>query len=401
MMAAFQIDPPRRRRLNVFNDAFFDEGNLAAAMSCKWAFVPHLTCGDSVEAEAVDTATIVCGMGGCERKFSTHWECESHYQSAHRHRCATCNRVLPTARLLELHVIEQHDLYFRHMAARGDRLIYECLVTGCGTCYVSDVARKRHLVRDHRYPRSFSFHRRPPAIGKQRRRKKATASGSGGAGGASSSGGGLGSDGSNAGGGGDGGSGGRQAASCDFEMVESDGGEQKTQSPVPPAERQDKKTKKKKKKKDPATTPCFYFFKTEKGCVRGDKCPFRHAASAVEDQTGAGTTGTGAAGAGAGAAMSDDEEVCTYVKTAVGASSDHRGAGGSRSAASPAASSGLRGEEQARGGAAAAATTDTSMDEDDGGLAEALASRLHVNVPKNLSFGRRGHGRGLARLARS
>ena len=35
--------------------------------------------------------------------------------------------------------------------------------------------------------------------------------------------------------------------------------------------------KKKKNRRNPSKTPCF-FFSTPKGCNRGDKCPFLHAA---------------------------------------------------------------------------------------------------------------------------
>jgi hypothetical protein len=45
-------------------------------------------------------------------------EYDAHYQSCHRHQCATCDLVLPVAKYLELHVQERHDDFFAELARR-------------------------------------------------------------------------------------------------------------------------------------------------------------------------------------------------------------------------------------------------------------------------------------------
>jgi len=66
----------------------FKQGNQAAALSCKWAYLaPPQPC-------EVETLPVVCGIDGCTQRFASLSGLDAHYQSSHRHKCATCSRVL-------------------------------------------------------------------------------------------------------------------------------------------------------------------------------------------------------------------------------------------------------------------------------------------------------------------
>lgn len=400
---------PVRRRYAP-DDPFFYEGNVEAAQHCKWAYIA--IDGDSednkdedihVGDEGANTLPIHCGISGCQQRFSSHAEFESHYQSNHRHCCATCTRVFPTSRLLEIHAIERHDLYFRAMAKRGDRLIFECLVDGCNERYVSDKARKRHLVRDHKYPRSFHFHRKPLiATAKSQRYRKPNKK----AGGSISS----------------------SISTAAATVVQKAGGStgmvemNVDESAMPPQcaggdgnfdmapasgsmggkrngkENQSSEEKKltlprqrrKKKGRDPSCTKCFYFFKTDKGCVRGDRCPFLHTDGAAADAACMNDSFTRAR------RMSnddddddgDDADGCMLDAKSYDLEVSHGGCGGSGSGRINSLQRDKEAQRQER---------DTAPDE----LADSLATGLQFKVPSNVSFGRRGHGRGFGRLARS
>lgn len=121
---------------------------------------------------------------------------EEHYRSAHTNQCSLCRRCLPSLRLLDIHITEKHDSYFkaavdlfhreldrfnvkrlpheswRAYASRLDELskerevvdgrqcrvrpLFRCIVEGCSTQSYSDALRMKHLVHDHHYPPSFS-----------------------------------------------------------------------------------------------------------------------------------------------------------------------------------------------------------------------------------------------------
>ena len=82
---------------------------------------------------------------------------EAHYETSHRNLCSTCGCSFPTHRLLDLHLSELHDSFFKAMAER--RPMYVCLVEGCPDVFESSKKRHAHLVGVHRYPKSFDFSR--------------------------------------------------------------------------------------------------------------------------------------------------------------------------------------------------------------------------------------------------
>ena len=278
------------RRQYSYRDEFFAEATAEAVACCKWACAPAAGADDSGPASGglePRTATFACGLGGCSQAFTTRRAFEAHYQGAHRHKCATCSRVLPTERLLEMHIAERHDTFFRAMAAR--RPMFECLVEGCAERFLTDSARKNHLVALHQYPRSFSFHRVPRPLRPRRAGSSAWALGAGCA---------------------------ARDATPMMDVPSAEGaGDAKENASVLNASVAPSRRRRAKKKRNPAETICF-FSQTAKGCNRGSKCPFIHSENvhvaqglaAAAESCGPGGTmaGAGAVGGAMPGATSDD-----------------------------------------------------------------------------------------------
>ena len=83
-------------------------------------------------------------------------EYEEHYIRYHLLSCSQCNRRLPTAHLLDLHLCEVHDSYFSLLAARKPPM-YKCFVDDCSTLSLNPSERIAHLKSVHKYPKKFNF----------------------------------------------------------------------------------------------------------------------------------------------------------------------------------------------------------------------------------------------------
>ncbi|KAJ3178479.1 hypothetical protein HDU87_003553 [Geranomyces variabilis] len=87
--------------------------------------------------------------------FCSESDYEEHYANHHIRVCVECSRVMPTARILDLHLMECHDSYFAAARERYD--MYECFVDGCPSRHRTSRHRDKHLVRVHRFPEDFYF----------------------------------------------------------------------------------------------------------------------------------------------------------------------------------------------------------------------------------------------------
>ncbi|XP_029496888.1 zinc finger protein 511 isoform X1 [Oncorhynchus nerka] len=96
-----------------------------------------------------------CYISGCSQVFSTVEDYEHHYNTLHRHVCSSCQRSLPSARLLDIHIQEWHDSLFSILAERQD--MYQCLAEGCGSKFRTREQRKDHMIKIHKYPSDFMF----------------------------------------------------------------------------------------------------------------------------------------------------------------------------------------------------------------------------------------------------
>ncbi|CAM9848487.1 unnamed protein product, partial [Ectocarpus fasciculatus] len=149
---------------------FFDEGNTNRALLCKLNVFAIMSGGANAMDFHEHGHQYECMIQDCTATFSSLKRHEEHYETSHRHRCFTCGRSFPTHRLLDLHLSEAHDSFFRAMAER--RPMYACLVEGCLEVFESSGKRHKHLVEAHLYPESFDFGR-PSYTRKKARPKRA------------------------------------------------------------------------------------------------------------------------------------------------------------------------------------------------------------------------------------
>lgn len=152
-------------RIRGADDDFFAEGDAVCSMrSCQ-----YLTEDDCEEFLHTDLQPFSCSAPGCQATFSQLVESESHYNARHRHSCNTCHHSLPSAHLLELHVLETHDTYFQLLAAK--KASYECFLERCGSKFWSPRERKEHCVKTHSFSPAFEFDNKA-LLPKQKSRKK-------------------------------------------------------------------------------------------------------------------------------------------------------------------------------------------------------------------------------------
>eukprot|EP00644_Phytophthora_capsici_P010638 jgi/Phyca11/5942/fgenesh1_pm.PHYCAscaffold_9_\ len=119
--------------------------------------------------------------GKCIRKYSpehplfdagTRLWAAKYYQKPEMHRnvCRECSRSFLSLRLLDIHISETHDAFFKILSKK--KPMYVCLVDGCPETFQHDDKRTRHLVQVHQYPESFSFHKQREARKRRRQQKK-------------------------------------------------------------------------------------------------------------------------------------------------------------------------------------------------------------------------------------
>lgn len=82
---------------------------------------------------------------------------EDHYASCHTQVCSECSKILPTPRLLHLHLLEFHDKFFAAQVDQQDQKMYECFVDGCPKKCRTPDRRVLHLVYKHNFPMRFDF----------------------------------------------------------------------------------------------------------------------------------------------------------------------------------------------------------------------------------------------------
>ncbi|TDG44942.1 hypothetical protein AWZ03_008623 [Drosophila navojoa] len=88
--------------------------------------------------------------------------------------CIQCRRQLPTAHLLDLHITEQHDLYFAASVERGDKPHYTCYIEECPLKFFQPADRKDHCIKVHKFPANYRFDQGKTPNKAKIRTKKAT-----------------------------------------------------------------------------------------------------------------------------------------------------------------------------------------------------------------------------------
>lgn len=88
--------------------------------------------------------------------FDLFSEYELHYISEHTNVCTECKKNFPTARLLELHIAENHDPFMKIKLQQGER-VFGCFVENCDKLFRDHKKRRLHLIDKHDYPRDYIF----------------------------------------------------------------------------------------------------------------------------------------------------------------------------------------------------------------------------------------------------
>lgn len=141
---------PKKIRLGKDHE-LFEDGDVHRHM-----YLQNLTTSVADEdAPHAKVGVFCCHISGCSQLLESLEEYEHHYSALHRHVCSTCRRCLPSARLLDIHILEWHDSLFQIMAQKQN--MYQCLVEGCDLKFSSSAQRKEHLIQTHSYPADFRF----------------------------------------------------------------------------------------------------------------------------------------------------------------------------------------------------------------------------------------------------
>lgn len=56
-------------------------------------------------------------------RFQSYEMFEAHYQKFHSNTCATCGKIFPSERFLEIHITENHDPFASLRQERGEKIV--------------------------------------------------------------------------------------------------------------------------------------------------------------------------------------------------------------------------------------------------------------------------------------
>ncbi|XP_076046241.1 zinc finger protein 511 lethal (2) k10201 [Oratosquilla oratoria] len=115
---------------------------------------------------------IACRVFGCTQVFTSMAEHAKHTKTCHAHTCNSCGQVLPSHHLLDIHISENHDSFFKTMSEKEP--MYTCLQESCSEKFQTPTERKAHCISVHCFPPSFRFDKTwkdLPLTGKKLRNK--------------------------------------------------------------------------------------------------------------------------------------------------------------------------------------------------------------------------------------
>ncbi|KAJ9593327.1 hypothetical protein L9F63_015147, partial [Diploptera punctata] len=113
------------------SDIFFAEGNILVTATRRQGVVvvdDEDLCHQLVKK-------FQCHVCGSSQQFDTLMQFEQHYNSSHRYSCSECKKQFNSPHLLDLHVSETHDSFFKALATR--KPMYQCFLQECGSVFSS------------------------------------------------------------------------------------------------------------------------------------------------------------------------------------------------------------------------------------------------------------------------
>ncbi|XP_010868502.1 zinc finger protein 511 [Esox lucius] len=129
---------------------FFEDGDIQRHL-----YLQNLSTYSADDLPNARPCEFRCHISGCSQVFNCVEGYEHHYNTLHRHVCSSCQKSLPSTRLLDIHIQEWHDSLFSILAERQD--MYQCLLEGCGLKFRTREQRKDHMINIHKYPSDFRF----------------------------------------------------------------------------------------------------------------------------------------------------------------------------------------------------------------------------------------------------
>ncbi|KAK2586951.1 hypothetical protein KPH14_009877 [Odynerus spinipes] len=133
------------------SDPFFEE----TYKYCKVFQRKGVTAEDEEELCHDIMAEFSCPVRQCTAIFKTLVDFEMHYNSCHRYICSECKKIKSNPRLLEIHIQEKHDSFFKLLSEKQP--MYQCYVSQCEMKFNNPYERREHCINIHKYPKNCRF----------------------------------------------------------------------------------------------------------------------------------------------------------------------------------------------------------------------------------------------------
>lgn len=133
------------------NDPFFEDSYKV----CKVFQRKGITIDDEEELCHEVVKEFPCYVPGCQATFQTLFDYEIHYNSSHRYTCTECKVSRPSPRLLEIHIQETHDAFFKILSEK--QAMYQCYDSECNIKFNDPMERREHCIKIHKFPKKYRF----------------------------------------------------------------------------------------------------------------------------------------------------------------------------------------------------------------------------------------------------
>lgn len=160
-MCKTSVIRPRRSS----DDVFFVNGDRLALQSSDALVISYIEEKEDFQRKEKDqhindtNDTHTGANHECNNPKSIYDTCDDFQLPLHEidYHCSQCHNIYPNDHLLDLHIQEIHDSYFQIKLSRKKEAQYSCLVLNCKDLFWNDFDRRKHLMNVHGYPNWFRF----------------------------------------------------------------------------------------------------------------------------------------------------------------------------------------------------------------------------------------------------